>query len=143
MKNELDYRQISNMNKEDVFTLFETGEQGLNNKESLKRLETYGENIATNRKKKTPLFFIFEALKDKKVLMLKGDALHSYFESNSKAKIKEYDELIEPEKRKKDRRWRSFLMLSTCFKLGKRFCICSLNFSSPASFWYIDQLESI
>ncbi len=70
MKNDLDYKHISNMNKEDVFTLFETGEQGLNNKESLKRLETYGENIATNRKKKTPLFFIFEALKDKLVLIL-------------------------------------------------------------------------
>ena len=35
----------------------------------------------------------FESLKDKKVLMLSGDALHNYFESNSKAKIKTYDNL--------------------------------------------------
>ena len=37
----------------------------------------------------------FESLKDKKVLMLSGDALHSYFETNSKANIKAYDSLDE------------------------------------------------
>ena len=35
----------------------------------------------------------FESLKDLKVLMLSGDSLHSYFESNSKAKIKAYDNI--------------------------------------------------
>ena len=35
----------------------------------------------------------FESLKDKKVLMLSNDALHNYFESNSKAKIKTYEDL--------------------------------------------------
>lgn len=35
----------------------------------------------------------FESLKDTRVLMLKGDALYTYFSSNSKAKIKAYDDL--------------------------------------------------
>ena len=70
MNNKLDYKQISDMNQEEVFKLFETNELGLKNNEVLKRIEEYGENIATNRKKKTPLFFIIEALKDKFVLIL-------------------------------------------------------------------------
>ncbi len=37
----------------------------------------------------------FESLKNQKVLMLKNDSLHSYFESNSKAKIKTYKTLDE------------------------------------------------
>ena len=35
----------------------------------------------------------FESLKGEKILMLKGDALYTYFSSNSKAKIKAYDDL--------------------------------------------------
>lgn len=35
----------------------------------------------------------FESLKNKEVLMLKDDSLNSYFSSNSKANIKEYDDL--------------------------------------------------
>ena len=35
----------------------------------------------------------FESLKDQKVLMLKGDALYTYFSSNSKANIKAFDNL--------------------------------------------------
>ena len=35
----------------------------------------------------------FESLKDKTVVMLKGDSLHSYFSTNSKAKIKSYDSM--------------------------------------------------
>ena len=70
MNNNLDYKQISNMDKEQVLSLFKTNEQGLSNNEALKRLESYGENIATNNKKKTPLFFIVEGFKDKFVLIL-------------------------------------------------------------------------
>ncbi|MBO5120266.1 MAG: GGDEF domain-containing protein [Bacilli bacterium] len=43
----------------------------------------------------------FESLRNKKVLMLDDDALHNYFETNSKAKIKTYknvDELIKASK---------------------------------------------
>ena len=35
-----------------------------------KRLDEYGDNVVNNKKKKTPLYFIFEALKDKFVLIL-------------------------------------------------------------------------
>ncbi len=70
MNNNLGYNDISNKSKEEIFLLFKTKEQGLNKNEVSKRLEEYGDNIASNRKKKTPLFFIFEALKDKFVLIL-------------------------------------------------------------------------
>ena len=41
----------------------------------------------------------FESLKDQKVLMLKGDSLNHYFESNSKANIKTYKNLNEMTKK--------------------------------------------
>ena len=70
MNNNMDYRDISSKSKEEVMELFKTNEHGLNNNKVSDRLERYGENIATNRKKKTPIFFIVEALKDKFVLIL-------------------------------------------------------------------------
>ena len=70
MNNNLDYQEISNKSKEEIISLFKTTEDGLNQNEINKRLEKYGENIANKRKKKTALYFIFEALKDKFVLIL-------------------------------------------------------------------------
>ena len=70
MNNNLDYREIAGMNPEEVMTLFKTNREGLNEKEVSNRLEEYGKNIATNIKKKTPLYFIIEAFKDKFVLIL-------------------------------------------------------------------------
>ena len=70
MNNNLDYKQISNMTKEEILSLFKTKEQGLSENEALERMETYGENIATNNKKKLPLYFIMESFKDKFVLIL-------------------------------------------------------------------------
>ena len=70
MNNEMGYKDLSNKDKEVILKLFKTDEDGLNKNEVSKRLEDYGENIANNRKKKTPLHFIFEALKDKFVLIL-------------------------------------------------------------------------
>ena len=70
MKNNLDYKELSKKPKKEILKIFKTNEEGLNNNEVKSRLEEYGENIATNRKKKTPLFFIIEALKDKFVLIL-------------------------------------------------------------------------
>ena len=70
MNNNLDYKELSEMNKEEVLSLFKTKEEGLSSSEVSKRIGLYGENIPTNKKKKTPLYFIFEALKDKFVLIL-------------------------------------------------------------------------
>ncbi len=70
MNNNLGYIDLSNKEKEEIMKLFRTSEKGLSKSEASKRLEKYGENIATSRKKKTPLFFILEALKDKFVLIL-------------------------------------------------------------------------
>ncbi len=70
MNNEMGYKDLSNKDTEVIMKLFKTDEDGLNKNEVNKRLDEYGENIANNRKKKTPLHFIFEALKDKFVLIL-------------------------------------------------------------------------
>ena len=70
MNNNLDYKEIANMNPEEVLALFKTNREGLNEEEVSNRLEEYGKNIATNIKKKTPLYFIIEAFKDKFVLIL-------------------------------------------------------------------------
>ena len=70
MNKELNYKEISDMDKNKIMTLFKTTENGLNSGEVKERLDEYGENISTNKKKKTPLYFIIEALKDKFVLIL-------------------------------------------------------------------------
>ncbi len=70
MNNELKYEELSNKNVQEIMELFNTKEEGLNKNEVTKRLEEYGENIPNNRKKKTPLYFIVEAFKDKFVLIL-------------------------------------------------------------------------
>ena len=65
-----------------------------NNENYLSTISTFVEDyVVLGKQEDNHIINSFEALKDKKVLMLKGDALHSYFESNSKAKIKEYDDL--------------------------------------------------
>ena len=70
MNNEMGYKDLSNKDPEVIMKLFKTDEDGLNKNEVNKRLEEYGDNIANNRKKKTPMHFIIEALKDKFVLIL-------------------------------------------------------------------------
>ena len=70
MNTNLEYKELSNKSVDEIMTLFETSEQGLSNSEVYKRLEEYGENIATKKNKKTPLYFIIEAFKDKFVLIL-------------------------------------------------------------------------
>ena len=70
MKRELEYKDISNREKSEILDLFETRDTGLNEEEVENRLDEYGDNVVNNKKKKTPLYFIFEALKDKFVLIL-------------------------------------------------------------------------
>ena len=70
MNNDLEYKELSSKSKEEIMELFKTNEDGLNKNVYHHRLKEYGENVATNKKKKTPMFFILEALKDKFVLIL-------------------------------------------------------------------------
>ena len=70
MNREVDYKDISNKEKSEILSLFGTRDTGLNEEEVEKRLDEYGDNVVNNKKKKTPLYFIFEALKDKFVLIL-------------------------------------------------------------------------
>ena len=70
MNKELDYIELSKKNKEEIMKLYKTSENGLNKEIADARLLQYGENIATNNKKKTPFYFIMEGFKDKFVLIL-------------------------------------------------------------------------
>ncbi len=70
MNKELNYVELSKKSKEEIMALFKTNENGLNKEVAGQRLVEYGENIATNRKKKTPFFFLVESFKDKFVLIL-------------------------------------------------------------------------
>ena len=70
MNKNLDYKELSSKKKEEIFELFDTKEEGLTKEEVNERLEEYGLNVATKQNKKTPLSFIFDALKDKFVLIL-------------------------------------------------------------------------
>ena len=64
------------------------------NENYLPTVSTFIEDyVVLGKQKDNHVINSFESLKDKKVLMLSGDALHNYFESNSKAKIKTYDNL--------------------------------------------------
>ena len=70
MNNEIDYKEISLKNQEEIMNLFNTNSNGLLNIEVKNRLEQYGENIATNKKKKKALSFIIESFKDKFIIIL-------------------------------------------------------------------------
>ena len=79
MKNNLTYYELSNMNEEDVYKLYETNKNGLTKEESAKRLEEYGENIPNNNEKKGPIYFIIDSFKDKFILILIVLAIINYF----------------------------------------------------------------
>ena len=65
-----------------------------NNENYLPTISTFVEDyVVLGKQEDNHVINSFESLKDKKVLMVKGDSLHSYFESNSKAKIKTYDNI--------------------------------------------------
>ena len=70
MNDKLTYQELSNKKTEEILSLFKTSTDGLTKEKAQERLEEYGENIATNRKKKTAFFFLFEGIKDKFVLIL-------------------------------------------------------------------------
>ncbi len=66
----------------------------LNNDDYLPTVSTFVEDyVVLGKQEDNHVVNSFEGLKDKKVLMLKGNSLYSYFQSNSKAKIKAYDDL--------------------------------------------------
>lgn len=66
----------------------------LNNDDYLPTVSTFVEDyVVLGKQEDNHIVNSFESLKDKKVLMLKGDSLYTYFQSNSKAKIKTYDDI--------------------------------------------------
>ena len=70
MKNDLSYYDLSNKSKDEIFAMFRTDENGLNEQEVEERLRLYDENIPTDNKKRGPLYFIIDSFKDKFILIL-------------------------------------------------------------------------
>ena len=60
----------------------------------LATLSTFIEDyVVLGRQKDNHIVNSFESLKNEEIVMLKGDSLYNYFSTNSRAKIKEYDNL--------------------------------------------------
>ena len=67
-----------------------------NNEDYLPTISTFVEDyVVLGKQEDNHVVNSFESLKDEKILMLKNDSLHSYFEINSKAKIKTYNDIDE------------------------------------------------
>ncbi len=64
------YNQISEKSNDEILKILKTSEEGLNQNEVEKRIEENGLNIATNVKKKGPLYFLIQSFKDKFIVIL-------------------------------------------------------------------------
>ena len=64
------YYEVSKKNKEQLLKLLKTKETGLNRSEVNKRLLKNGLNVANDVKKRGPLYFMLQSLKDKFILIL-------------------------------------------------------------------------
>ena len=79
MKNELNYYELSNKTEEDICRMYNTSKNGLDKEDASNRLNIYGENIATDNKKRGPFYFIIESFKDKFILILLLLSVINYF----------------------------------------------------------------
>ena len=79
MKNDLSYYDLSNMRKDEVFSLYQTSEEGLSKSAASERLKLYDENIPTDNKKRGPIYFIIDSFNDKFILILIVLAIINYF----------------------------------------------------------------
>ena len=64
------YFEISNKNKEEIYKILKTDDNGLSTKEANKRLEENGLNIVVENKKRGPIYFLLNSFKDKFILIL-------------------------------------------------------------------------
>lgn len=66
----------------------------LTNEKYIPTVSTFVEDyVVLGKQEDNHIITSFESLKDQTILMLKGDSLHSYFSTNSKAKIKPYNSI--------------------------------------------------
>lgn len=66
----------------------------LTNENYVPTISTFVEDyVVLGKQEDNHIITSFESLKDQTILMLKGDSLHSYFSTNSKAKIKPYNSI--------------------------------------------------
>ena len=79
MNNDFNYYDLSNKTEEDIYLLYNTSKNGLDKEDVQNRLDIYGENIATENKKRSALYFILDSLKDKFILILLFLSVINYF----------------------------------------------------------------
>lgn len=97
----MDFKYKKFANKKDLEKAIDKGEidiyfdyYNLNSEDYLPTVSTFVEDyVVLGKQEDNHIVNSFESLKDEKILMLKGDSLYTYFQSNSKAKIKTYDDL--------------------------------------------------
>ena len=74
---------MSQKAKEEVFKLYKTNENGLNQKEINDRLQKNGKNIASENKKRGWLYFFIQSFKDKFIMILLVLAVIDYISGDS------------------------------------------------------------
>lgn len=97
----MDFKYKKYANKKALEKAIEKGEvdiyfdyYNINNDDYLPTVSTFIEDyVVLGKQEDNHVVNSFESLKDQRVIMLKGDSLYTYFSSNSKAKIKAYDDL--------------------------------------------------
>lgn len=78
-----EYILESKQSKEELFKKYKTRENGLNKNVAKDRLRQYGYNIVIKNDKKSRLYFLFNSIKDKFILILLLLSLISYFLKDS------------------------------------------------------------
>lgn len=97
----MDFKYKKYANKKDLEKAIDKGKidiyfdyYNLNNDDYLPTVSTFVEDyVVLGKQEDNHVVNSFESLKNEKVLMLKGDSLYTYFQSNSKAKIKTYNDI--------------------------------------------------
>ena len=66
----MNYYEFSKKNKNEIFKILKTDDDGLSNEEAKRRVLREGLNISTDTKKKSALYFILQSFKDKFIMIL-------------------------------------------------------------------------
>ena len=64
------YFEVSTKNKDEIFKILKTEENGITSKEANKRLIENGLNIVSENKKRGPVYFLINSFKDKFIAIL-------------------------------------------------------------------------
>lgn len=78
----MNYFEFSKKNRDEIFKILKTDDNGLSNDEAKKRVIRDGLNLSTDVKKKSALYFILQSFKDKFIMILLVLAVIDYITSD-------------------------------------------------------------